>query len=237
MEPKEKYDLIEQYLAGELKGAALADFEQQLNVDPSLQKEIELHAKVAATLKGEKVHELRSVITSVDQNWQAPQARRIPMRWVMGIAASLALLITAIFLFRPQQDPFVAYFEVYPTTFLTRYDTTNQMILAATQAYNDGSYKDAITQLENLIQTNSNDLRYPFYLGLSHLASEAPDKAIPYLTQVAEEPGNLLQEQARWYQALAYLRVGKSEQAKFILELIEADDFKGKEAKELLRKL
>ena len=237
MEPNEKYDLIEQYLAGELKGAALADFEQQLDADPSLKKEVELHAGVTASLKGEKVHELRSVITSVDQEWQAPHARRIPMRWVMGIAASLALLITAIFLFRPQQDPFVAYFEVYPTTFLTRYDTTNQLILAATQAYNNEAYQEAITQLENLIQTNPDDLRYPFYLGLSHLASGAPDIAIPYLTQVAEEPGNLLQEQARWYQALAYLRVGKSEQAKFTLQLIQPEDFKGKEAKELLRKL
>ena len=72
MNSEEKYSLIEKFLSKKLEGAELENFEAQLQRDPGLKAELDLHRQLSETLKGEKVHELRNVLNEVNENWEAP---------------------------------------------------------------------------------------------------------------------------------------------------------------------
>ncbi|MEL6864314.1 MAG: hypothetical protein AAFP19_07845 [Bacteroidota bacterium] len=251
MTREEEYHLIEQYLAGQLQEPQLANFEQRLQTDPALQEALRLHQEMAQSLKGEKVHAFRQVLSEVDQEWQLPKATKTPIlqsiriRQIIGIAASVILLAAAYFYLSSQpqassDDLFAANFEAYPMILSNRAPNapTTSPTAKAIQAYEQKDFQEAV-RLFQALQTNTADsTTYRFYIAIAELAQGNANIAIPILEVLSQTPSdesiNLLQEQSHWYLALAHLQNGNLEQSKAILQRIQTGAYRYKDAQGLL---
>jgi type II secretory pathway component PulM len=148
------------------------------------------------------------------------------MRWVMGIAASLLLVATVIWLMRPPaESPFSV--ENYltenryaaPQTRMGTADpnATWQAAKTAYQQRNDAEVVRLLSPLPNLTDEQA------FYLALSQLQSPTPDyvqAAATFAQNVAKN--NDFVEESRWFLALCYVKMDKKSEAKQLLETIIA---------------
>lgn len=98
------YERIEAYLAGSLTGTALDSFEKELNINPQLAKEVELHRKLQEELGDPIKRQLRGILEDIKKEERAGDTTtnirqlRPKMRWQrrLAIAASFLLLAAAI---------------------------------------------------------------------------------------------------------------------------------------------
>ncbi len=65
IEPQFTVEEIDEFLSGELSGADLIDFEKDLMVNPSLQKEVKLHKEIESALQENDILDLRNQLTNI----------------------------------------------------------------------------------------------------------------------------------------------------------------------------
>lgn len=257
MTTEEKYERIEQYLSGKLDGEALVDFEQQLKNDVDLQNELNLHREIEENLKGEKIHQLRDVLKSVDQQWQAPQTESQPtkvqpinrLKYIRGIGLMAASFLLLLFAYQTyfsaeqasKPNLFSANFEPYKMILSERSeldDSTNVVVLnRAITAYRNQGYASAATTFQSLQNQYPKIVAYHFYKGLSLLANEETTAAIEAFEQILKTPKHFFTEQSEWYLALAYLQKGEESIAKTQLQKIKKGAFQYKRAQAILKAL
>ena len=257
MTTEEKYERIEQYLSGKLEGDALVDFEQQLRNDAALQNEVDLHREIEENLKGEKIHQLRDVLKTVDKKWQAPSTdvqttevkptnRLKYIRGMVLMAASFLLLFFAYqtyFSASQELEPnlFAANFEPYKMILSERSelnDSTNIVVLnRAITAYRNQDYAAGATIFQSLQNQYPKIIAYHFYKALSLLGNGETAAAIEAYEQILKTPKHFFTEQSEWYLALAYLQKGDEAATKTQLQKIKEGAFQYSEAQAILKKL
>lgn len=107
----------------------------------------------------------------------------------------------------------------------------------AKNAYRDGHFDSAISFIE-AIPTPS--VEQQFYLALSRMYAQKPDfeKAATGFKNIFEKGDGNFKDEARWYYALACIKLGRNDEAKQNLDtILKANGWKSKEAKVLLEKL
>jgi hypothetical protein len=107
----------------------------------------------------------------------------------------------------------------------------------AKNAYRDGHFDNAISLIE-AIPTPS--VEQQFYLALSRMYAPKPDlgKATAVFKNIFENGDGNFKDEARWYYALACIKLGRNDEAKQNLGIISKENaWKSKEAKALLEKL
>lgn len=94
--------------------------------------------------------------------------------------------------------------------------------MLAMEAFRSGWYEIAIDKLEKLVNDETNN-EILLYVGLSYLYQTKPNymMAAFYLRDVLEEDTPFKKEEAQWYIALCYLKMGEIRQAYETLEHIE----------------
>ncbi len=250
-----KYDLIEKYLAGVMSETERSNFENQLSTDSSLQEELNLHRQVAETLKGEKVHELRSVLKEVDKKWQSPAEKKegkvvgFPFRKMLSIAAALLVLVVAYFVISPslnnsQENLFASNFEPYKMVLNQRSLLPNPetewmrpAVNKAISAYNAKDYAEASKLFQSLSTETPDANAFQVYAAISELSLGHSDQAIVILEKLVEDAPPLFIEQSRWYLGLAYLQKEDNVAAKSQLQQIKSGAFKYDEAQKMLKSL
>lgn len=251
MNLKEKYTLIEKYLAEEMQGEELEKFETQLQTDGELKEELSLHRQVAETLRGEKIHQLRSVLNNVDENWEAPSKKesakvvQFNFRRILTIAAAVSLLIVAYQWFSnsdlSSEELYAANFETYPMLLNQRSvdENTADLIIYnnAITFYSKGQNQEALAAFEELIQAQPENITYQFYQANLLLSEDKSREAIPIFQKILAGDYPLFEEQTRWYLALAFLENDEKENAKALLEKIKPGQFHKKEASNILNQL
>lgn len=251
MDEQTKYERIESYLAGTMPPAERLRFEQALASDSSLAEEAELHKQLQDSLRGEKIHDFRAALQTVDRAWENPAGkpnRSQRLNRILGpalaLAAALALLLVAWPFFAPDDRPdaseqvFAEYFEPYQMVLNQR--SANEgaaraelLNLAITQ-YAEGRFAEAATAFQQLAQSEPSNIAFQFYQALALLASGQAGEAIPVLQAVLDRPGHLFSEQSRWYLALAHLKIGQEAEAKRLLEGIAPGQFRYAQSRMLL---
>jgi tetratricopeptide (TPR) repeat protein len=250
MDETNKNEAIEQYLQGQLKGESLEAFEYKLATDPGFQKEVALERAIVRNLrkvgradlrrKLEGFHHEMGVDAETDEPppaaRQRPEARRAPVlqlkikRHFLLAAASIALVLACTFTLRyiylNQQTPealFESYYEPYDEIAVMRDIPTKAAIKnEAAMAYNERNYRKSI-QLFKIVLEKEKDEEALFYLGNAYLSANMPLEAIStfeaYLRDFTE-----YQIEAKWYLSLSYLKTGKDQKARHLLqELAETD--------------
>lgn len=255
MEEENKYEQIEQYLAGGLSDSERSDFEQQLENDSALEQEVQLHEQVAQTLRGEQVHQLRSALKSVDQSWdmENPQTDKaqsrvlqLPFRKVIILAASLLALVFAYYTFSPNTSlsPTDLYADNFtPYKMVLNQRSTSESISdpatfsAAITAYDNKDFAQAATLFQTLQTAHPEIIAFSFYQAIANLSQKNTSIAIASLQKILATPDHLFVEQSRWYLGLAYLQAGDLDQAKLQLEQIEEGGYQYAAAQQVLRGL
>lgn len=251
MNPEEKYSLIEKYLAQEMQGEELKDFEAKLQTDGELKDELSLHRQVTATLKGEKVHELRGLLKEVDQSWEdrskkdSAKVVNFNFRRILTIAAAVALLVIGYqFLMTSNlssQEIYASNFEPYPMLLNQRSidETTDDQATYnnAISFYTKQQYSEALTAFEKLLANQPDNTTYQFYQANILLADNKADQAIPIFQKILDGDHPNFEEQTRWYLAMAYLQNEDLENAKTLLDDIQQGQYQAKEAAKILKQL
>ncbi len=90
--------------------------------------------------------------------------------------------------------------------------------------YEDKKIQAATVALQNHMVQFPNDLDAQFYLGLCYMEVQNFSKAIPLLTPITTQQNHFLQTDAKWYLALAFLKMDRQEnKAKELLQAIALD--------------
>lgn len=236
---KYTFELIEQYLTGELEGDALRDFEAQLEQDPDLAKAVEeqqlTHKVVDIYAQIKTKEQVKSLHDRVRQERRKQRALVIPL------AATIALLIAVgLWLFSGGDTPttdqlVVSNFELYPNRITTMGDT-DSILAVAMEAYEEKDFETALRVFSEMPNDLPQAELIHLYGGVSYLGLHEPDNALLVLGRIkADSP---YREAARWYEALAYLEKQETEKARAILEqIVQKGAFPGEKARILLEEL
>ena len=155
----------------------------------------------------------------------APESPVIPLKkarsfraWWAVVAAILILAIPAVLLWPRGMsggEAFNTYFEPYENVVTARAGSTptDTRIRLGLEAYDAFLYEEASRQFQKRLAEDATDLYASLYGGISLLALDQPEAAIPPLSFVAD--GNsAMQQQGIWYLALAHLQLGQEADAR-----------------------
>lgn len=90
----------------------------------------------------------------------------------------------------------------------------------AISLHNRKNFNEAFFIMDSLAQKNPQNIEYRYYAGVFAYDNKLYEKAINYLYEIAGNKNNKYYDAAKWYLALSYKSLGKTEKAKQILNEI-----------------
>ena len=254
------------YLEGQLQGAELATFEQEMTQDTALRSEVaeykDLIQGIRIAGQNEFVHlvhtwekklaadevlaekgitdtqnkpEDSSNIMGNSAPTPAPIASlrsESRFKWLYRVAAAACVLVligVGISQFVGQNTDSALFAQNFKplasTTFRgggegEKANDTTAYLTQAISFYDKKEYAEANTNFDSFLSKDPNNIVVSLYAGISHLAAEETNKAIPLLQKVIADQNDNYTESAQWYLALAYLKNGNKQKAKTLLEEI-----------------
>ncbi|MEO0724819.1 MAG: tetratricopeptide repeat protein, partial [Bacteroidota bacterium] len=168
------------------------------------------------------------------------RTRRMSGRTILAVAASIALLLVAGFLWQKNSYSNTAlaeqYSTPYPDRLTTMSDNAEAQLAEAMTAYNSGNYASAIPLFEALPDSLSRNGLAQLYLGISQLKQGQAADAQTSLEAIPS--ASAYQEAANWYLALSELAQGQEAAARERLEtIVAAEAYPGQAAQDLLNQL
>ena len=240
------FDLIDQYLLGRMSATEAQAFEARVAKEPALANALEQQRQAIQLLEINRDIQLKDQLKAIHQNTIAqsnppntsPTRSIVPMRRVLiGIAATIALLLIAYFLLPLNQSPTQLYasnYQPYSITIGARGQSIPQALTQASTLYQQGQYEAALPIFQSIADTSQNTL-LSLSIGLCQLALERPTAAITTLKSIQNDP--LYGEPAQWYLALAYLKLEDITNSKSALQAIQPNTEFYDQAQDLLKEL
>jgi tetratricopeptide (TPR) repeat protein len=242
MDVEQRFERIEAYIANEMSDTERVSFESALESDSTLAdefRELELAYKL---FEAEEEIGIKNKIRNI-RSASGRQTSVFSISRAIAVAASLILIIGAGFwtssLFNQQERMFAQHFEPFPNVVTIRGDQQISPELKNGMAhYSDRSWEMAEQDLKAVLELEPKNMTASFYLGISYLANDRTERAISLLEPVNADTNGLFQSHARWYLALAHLKL-KDDQAKVLLSQIADgnDPDYGQKAAELMEEL
>lgn len=107
----------------------------------------------------------------------------------------------------------------------------------ALENYSSGNFQASLPLFDEFLKAEPDNEAANFYAGMASLESGQWEKATVFFENARKNSGSY-SSKATWYLGLSYLKLGKNDEAKAVLnELLEKGGFKTQEAKKLLQKL
>ncbi len=225
------FEKIEAYLQNALDPEEKAAFEQQLDRDPELKKEVDLQLELANAIETDAMQAALDRIHEQQFGVHAGkgQGRLIRRLRPLAVAASVALLVIAgwwIFGNSPNSngDLYAQYYETPPglPTNLGLEDQTN--FNEGMVDYKLGNFTAALEQWRPLLDSFPQNDTLRFFIGITYLETSTPDSAAMHLRQVQAIPGSSLGEEAAWYLAMVLFKDGKNEEAFSVLSSLSEQE-------------
>lgn len=244
------YEIISQYLDGELTGEALAAFEKQMQEDAELAAEVNIYRTIesdqlfATKNKAEK-EKLAASLEELNKDYfKKTEAKVIGInRWWYAAAAVAAVVVFMLVLLPFGKETFdneklFAYYakDIEPLSAGERGANDDSILLQAANFFNRKDYERSLPLLKNVLIRKPNETDIAIATGICYLQTNQPDSAIKIFDQVAN--GNTVyKSQAIWYKALTLLKENKPEDSYRVLESLPAEADNINEAKELMKKI
>ncbi|MEZ4849368.1 MAG: tetratricopeptide repeat protein [Bacteroidia bacterium] len=242
------YEWIESYLAGDLEGEALSEFEDRLQTDTEFARQVQLHQELADTFGDPDRDKLLGILSELGDEFSSKQSSPVrslwtPKRWMTIAAGVLVLCIIGILVNRwsSGKDPqalFDQYYETYSIPGNLRSPETHFDSLwnEGIKAYNEQKYEEAIPLFQQILESDSLTSSASFFLGLSLLEENQLAKSAQALEMTINDENSLFRDQASWYRALIYLKQNQTDNAGETLHGLASKSGKyGELAKELLK--
>jgi tetratricopeptide (TPR) repeat protein len=237
-------DYIENYFANVPGTDLTREFEERIKSDPGFAEE------VAFYMTAQGVSKEASGLVKKQRFKEAYQKNRVirsvPVRKLVYYIAAAAVVSGLIFgtytFFKPVSLQQLAgqyekeHLQNLPVTMSDHSDS----LQSGLRLYNEGKFPEALTQFENIIQSDTSVFTAKEYAGLSAFRLKEYDKALSYFEQM-ETHKNLYSNRAQFYEALTLMErnlPGDAAKAKQLLQNIVSNDLDGKEsAEEWLKKM
>jgi predicted Zn-dependent protease len=239
------YDMISRYIDGEMNAEEKKAFEELLQQDAALQKEVGLFRDVNETLKmklhpDENEQALRNSLEELRGEYFKTRSKVIPFkplrRWLAAAAALIIIAATTLILVPWKKDLYkqYAYIEMPPAA--QRGAPADSLLQQATEDFNHKKFTESLSSFEAILRDDPQNSFIHYFYAIALLGSGQVERSRNELKQVYN--GNsLFRYDAAFYMALSYLKEKDKAACKEWLNKIPVDaDLYGK-AQELLKKL
>jgi tetratricopeptide (TPR) repeat protein len=237
---------IDRFLRGELPEEEKKALETELSQNADLASELALQKDMEAFLRKQTQRAaLRDQLQAVGGEFFQPAEkaepgrivslpRRQTLRWVIGIAATVTLLLVARFLLQPNlYDQFAQH---PPLAMIEKSNEAQDNLAAMEAAFNQQDYARALPLLEAYQRQKPEDLQVELYLGICWLETQQYAKANTVFQKISQTESSF-KDYGQWYLALSYLKQGnKTACRKILLEVPAESEFAAK-AQKLLKRL
>jgi len=244
----QKYELIEQYLSGTLKGEALNDFNAMLSNDPKFQKEIALHKDIEIGLMEQEdipfiktlneIYENESAMSSTEKTKEIyigesiehpqksePGKPKTIVRYLKIVAAVAAILFAGIFInqfFKQSLSP-IALSEKWigeplEQSSLRNQTTRNERLNNAYKEMESKNYEGAIKMLLDIYENKMDLPGSGLALGYAYIQNSQHKEASEIFNQLLKKTNLKNSDQINWYLAHSYLRNKQFSQSIAVLE-------------------
>lgn len=212
-----RFNQIDDYLQERLTNQEERAFEEEMERDKELFRQVGLCRELKEAILEEDVNMLRAKLTLASQKAQTKnKLRALPLL----LAASVAIILTtSILLWRNYTDPEnlfknnYARFEVPGMERGANIGGNNQQTKIV-DLYRRGNLKSAIPLLEKYIQQNTNDKVAELMLSSAYIEYGMASKAEGILAKaVNQSKYDIYTETAQWYLCLTYLNQKKYKEA------------------------
>lgn len=167
---------------------------------------------------------------------QAPRSF-VRRNWLILLLLSIILIVVSVFLILQSplegtetytpEDLYYANFEAFPNLLSPLENkeatSTSDDLQLALQLYQEEKYLAAIDSIQPLLAQQSND-DLLLYQSIAQLATDQNTDALINLSQIVENQQTNYELQTKWYLALAYLKIGATEDAITLLEELAAQE-------------
>lgn len=217
---KRDIQLIDAYLRGELDEQGLALLESRKE-DAEFAGLFEEMARTETVVRAEGRKQLKEELRKWDSSAKVRQL--VKVRTIIGVAASILILVVAYFLFRPAADlDAIAenYLEPYPNVVAPIQKSGGEELTPferAFQLYEMGYYDKAEDQFGVLDQ---DDESVQFYAAVTALLDNETELAKNRLDAIILDTGHRYHTPAQWYGALAHLLDNEKGDAVLLLEQV-----------------
>ncbi|WP_353484293.1 tetratricopeptide repeat protein [Haliscomenobacter sp.] len=237
---------IDRFLRGDLPEEEKKALETELSQNADLASELALQKDMEAFLRKQTQRaalrdQLQAVGGEFFQTSEKAEPGRIvslprrqTLRWVIGIAATVTLLLVARFLLQPNlYDQFAQH---PPLAMIEKSNEAQDNLAAMEAAFNQQDYARALPLLEAYQRQKPEDLQVELYLGICWLETQQYAKANAVFQKISQTESSF-KDYGQWYLALSYLKQGnKTACRKILLEVPAESEFAAK-AQNLLKRL
>ena len=251
---KDKKDLTDLYISGELSGQELEDFIKSMNSDSELASDVQLEQEIYNALKDKDTIELLEKLNVIhEENKKQRSTGKVKksadtsifyLNWykaAAGIALLIGISIILFYLLRPSLNErlYSEFYKVYDESFVVRSgNVTEDKFIIAAGKYSNGEYNVAWNMMKQITTDDNNNMQAFFFRGISAMETENINDALFSLKAILNDNKSLYVESAEWYLALCYLKQNDIEKAKSQFEKIAlGSGYYKAEAKKILGKL
>ncbi|SEK92276.1 hypothetical protein SAMN04487910_1482 [Aquimarina amphilecti] len=222
---EELFEKIERYLDKTLSEEVTIAFEKEMSTNPELKLEVDKHRELHNVLSNKDVLDFKEKLQKIGEEVKKEKLEETKTSFFpyLKIAASVVILIGAGTLlwntFNSSNDfsnLYTSYYELYPVEDVTRGDVLDQLDIVM-KNYAQGNHDKVITELEENASLVSSE-QLELYLGNSYLQVGKEKKALLQFEKINDN--SQYYEDANWYQALTYLKLGETNTSLEILERI-----------------
>ena len=242
----ERLKQIENYLDGNMSDLEKKKFENSLLIDQELADELSFHKEVNEAILDDATADFRQTLKSIVEHDSVENkhvSRSLISVMKVPLVASILILIgLSLYNIIMHQNPsklFTNYYKPYNTDISTRsIEQSKDNIQLSYYLYQEGDFQTSFEILKNYISSNFDDQTAHFYLGLDALELSLYDQAIDEFTFVEQDTASPFALHARWYLAMTYLKTGKVDPAKKLLQrLVKDENMYSAKAKNILKKI
>ncbi|MGC9344167.1 MAG: hypothetical protein ACP5E3_15805 [Bacteroidales bacterium] len=243
---------IQRYLDGEMNEEELKDFRSDLQRDPELLEELDLHRTIEEGIKSRDELNFRKKLDESYEKYKDKHESKgrfrnkkvILLRVLSPIAAILLMALFFIIDRSPvtKEDIFDEYYSVMDFDFSSRSAVTDENdpnLAAGIRSFLEEDYQLSRVRLEEYVNADSENLvTASFFLGLSQLELGNYFEAVSNFKKVLEGEFSYYREHSKWYLALTYLKMDNlSEAEKIFTEFSQEKSIYQSKSSSILQKI
>ena len=200
----EKKNQIDQYLLNKLDLEEKRKFQEELETNPELMKEVKKRATIISGIEALGNEKMAERIKIVRQEMIEEEAKSITsqkktkgkiIKLILSVAAASALFFFCWqFIANQKNTPeqlFAQTYEPYTASISTRDATAEESLTQANEYYNAEKYKDAIPLLKTALSNQPKNSNLELALGNAYLSSHQIDLAISHFQNIIQRPSKI----------------------------------------------
>ncbi|MFK7756276.1 MAG: tol-pal system YbgF family protein [Flavobacteriales bacterium] len=214
-----EFERIERFLLGKLTESDAQSFLAELEKNSELVAKTEtVKIQMEAVKDVSRKEFLDEVHSSLDSNKVKPLDSPFSKLKSLSIAASVAVLvgIGAIHVLSQNQsnDLYAQHFKADEGLITPMGSNDNYEFFRGMVDYKQGNYEEAIARWKGQLVLKKDNDSLNYYIGVSLMAQDHTEAAIPFLKQAEENQGGAFYQDVLYYRALAELNEGRESIAK-----------------------